>query len=84
MLGFVIVLAPSGLGVREATFVALLGPQVGVAAATLVAVTLRLANTIGDLLAFSVVEALTFASARRAGGRVARTRRQPMESFAER
>jgi glycosyltransferase 2 family protein len=82
MLGFVIVLAPSGLGIREATFVALLSPQVGVAAATVVAVTLRLANTMGDVLAFSAVEAVTFASSRRVA-HVPRTRRQPTQSFAE-
>jgi uncharacterized membrane protein YbhN (UPF0104 family) len=64
-LGFVFVLAPSGLGVREATFIALIGSQVGVAPATLVAVALRLASTLGDLLAFTAVEA-AFAARRRA------------------
>jgi hypothetical protein len=57
LIGFVVVFAPSGLGIREATLIALLSPQLGTGPATLVAVTLRLANTVGDLLAFSVVEA---------------------------
>lgn len=59
LLGFVVVFAPSGLGVREATLIALLSPDLGIAAATLVAVTLRLASTLGDLLALFVVEAAT-------------------------
>jgi hypothetical protein len=83
MLGFVIVLAPSGLGVREATLVALLGPQVGVAAATLVAVTLRLANTVGDLLAFCAVEAVAFTSNRHPR-RLRRGCRQVTHPLAER
>jgi uncharacterized membrane protein YbhN (UPF0104 family) len=60
-LGFVIVLAPSGLGVREATFIALLGSKVGVPPATLVAVALRLASILGELLAFGAVEVATLA-----------------------
>ena len=56
LLGFVVVFAPSGFGIREATLIALLSPQLGTAPAVLVAVTLRLANTVGDLLAFCIVE----------------------------
>jgi len=66
-LGFVIVLAPSGLGVREATFIALLGSKVGVAPATLVAVALRLASILGELLAFGLVEVATFAAGHLSG-----------------
>lgn len=56
LVGFVIVFAPSGLGAREATLIAFLSPQFGLAAATGVAVVLRLANIVGDVVAFTVVE----------------------------
>jgi glycosyltransferase 2 family protein len=56
LIGFVIVFAPSGLGVREATLIALLSPQLGPAAATGVAVVLRFANIVGDVVAFGAVE----------------------------
>jgi glycosyltransferase 2 family protein len=49
LVGFLAVLAPGGLGVREATLVVLIAPQLGLGTATLVAVALRLANLAGDL-----------------------------------
>jgi uncharacterized membrane protein YbhN (UPF0104 family) len=58
LTGFVIVIAPSGLGVREAALVALLAPEMGLGPATLLAVTLRFANVAGDLVAIAVTEML--------------------------
>lgn len=56
LIGFLVVLAPGGLGVREATLVVLIAPQLGLGTATLVAVVLRLANVVGDLLGAALVE----------------------------
>jgi len=56
LVGFVVPFAPSGLGVREATLVALLAPVVGAAPATALTVGLRLANIAGDFLAIGLVE----------------------------
>ena len=58
LLGFVIVFAPSGLGVREATFVALLAPSLGAGPATAIALILRFANTLGDLVAVGLTLAV--------------------------
>ncbi len=58
LLGFVIVFAPSGLGVREATFVALLAPSLGAGPATAIALILRFANTVGDLVAVGLTLAV--------------------------
>jgi uncharacterized membrane protein YbhN (UPF0104 family) len=49
--------APSGLGVREATLIALLAPSLGVGPATALTVGLRLANVAGDFLAIGMIEA---------------------------
>jgi hypothetical protein len=56
LAGFVIVFAPSGLGVREATLVALLAPGFGTGPATALALILRFANIVGDLVALALVE----------------------------
>jgi uncharacterized membrane protein YbhN (UPF0104 family) len=58
LIGFVIPFVPSGLGVREATLIALLSPVVGAGAATALSVGLRLANVAGDFLAVGTVEAV--------------------------
>jgi glycosyltransferase 2 family protein len=57
LIGFVVPFAPSGLGVREATLIALLAPSLGVGPATAVTVGLRLANVAGDFLAIGAIEA---------------------------
>ena len=57
LVGFVVPFAPSGLGVREATLIALLAPVVGAAPATALTVGLRLANVAGDFLAIGAIEA---------------------------
>jgi uncharacterized membrane protein YbhN (UPF0104 family) len=64
LIGFVVPFAPSGLGVREATLVALLAPSLGAAPATALAVGLRLANVAGDFLAIGTIEAVRWASGR--------------------
>ena len=48
--GFVIFLAPAGLGVREAIFVAALGPIIGGDLAAVVAVAMRLVHTLAEAL----------------------------------
>ncbi len=50
-IGFLAVFAPAGAGVREVLLVALLGPVLGVGAATAVALVSRVLTTVGDLLA---------------------------------
>lgn len=48
LVGVVAVIAPAGLGAREAVIVLVLGPVLGVAAATSVALLLRVCHTVGD------------------------------------
>lgn len=48
-VGVVVVLAPAGVGAREALFVLLLAPVVGVAGATALAVLARAVHTVGDV-----------------------------------
>ncbi len=50
-VGFLVVFAPAGAGVREVLLVAMLGPVLGVGAATAVALVSRVLTTAGDLLA---------------------------------
>ena len=57
LIGFLVPFAPSGLGAREATLIALLAPSVGAGPATALSLALRLANVAGDLLAIGAVEA---------------------------
>ena len=62
-VGFVVVLAPAGAGIREVLLVAALGPVIGTANATAVALVSRAVNTISDLLCAGAA----VASARRIG-----------------
>jgi uncharacterized membrane protein YbhN (UPF0104 family) len=64
LIGFVVPFAPSGLGVREATLIALLAPSLGVGPATALTVGLRLANVAGDFLAIGSVEVARWLAAR--------------------
>ena len=50
-VGFLVVFAPAGAGVREVLLVALWGPVLGVGSATAVALVSRVLTTAGDLLA---------------------------------
>ena len=58
MIGFLVPLLPGGLGLREATFVALIGKSVGVGPATALSLALRLTATIGEFVAIGLVELL--------------------------
>lgn len=60
LAGFLLPLAPSGLGAREATFVGLMAPHFGVGAALVLALVVRCASVIGDLLAAGSVELSAF------------------------
>jgi glycosyltransferase 2 family protein len=53
--GFIVVVAPSGIGVREAVIVATLAPVLDATAALAVALVLRLTFTLADLLAATMV-----------------------------
>jgi uncharacterized membrane protein YbhN (UPF0104 family) len=53
-VGFLIVFAPAGAGIREVLLVALLGPVVGVGGATAVALVSRILMTLGDLVMAAV------------------------------
>jgi uncharacterized membrane protein YbhN (UPF0104 family) len=68
LVGFVVVFAPSGLGVREATLVALLAPRFGLGPATVLALMLRFANILGDLTAAGTTEAVALLERRRRPG----------------
>jgi uncharacterized membrane protein YbhN (UPF0104 family) len=57
LLGFLVPFLPGGLGLREATLVALLAPRYGVGVATTLALALRFANTLGEFAAIAAVEA---------------------------
>lgn len=56
-VGFVVVIAPAGAGVREALLVAALSPVIGGPAALAVALVSRAVNTISDLLVAGVAAA---------------------------
>jgi uncharacterized membrane protein YbhN (UPF0104 family) len=73
LVGFVVPFAPSGLGVREATMIALLAPVLGAAPATALTVGIRLANLAGDFLAIGLIEAVWLGLQRRRRGRGAHT-----------
>ncbi|MDP9491840.1 MAG: flippase-like domain-containing protein [Actinomycetota bacterium] len=56
LLGFLVPLLPGGLGLRDATLIGLLSGHFGLGVATAVVLTLRLASTIGELIAIGSVE----------------------------
>ena len=58
LLGFVVPLLPGGLGLREGTLVAFLAAPFDAGVATALALALRLANTLGELVAIGGVEAI--------------------------
>jgi hypothetical protein len=58
-VGFLVVIAPAGAGVRELLLIAMLGPVLGVGAATAVALVSRALMTIGDLVTAGVAAAFT-------------------------
>ncbi|GAB3082434.1 lysylphosphatidylglycerol synthase domain-containing protein [Nocardioides zeae] len=52
--GVLVVVAPAGLGAREATFVAVLSPATGLPVATAIALLARLVHTVADVLLAAV------------------------------
>ena len=58
LLGFVTPGAPGGIGIREAVFVALMGPSMGAGLAAAVAVAMRLLNVIADLIVLVIAALL--------------------------
>jgi hypothetical protein len=56
MLGFLVPLFPGGLGLRDGTLVVFLATRFGAGAATGLALALRLANTLGELVAIGLTE----------------------------
>lgn len=58
LAGYVTPGAPGGIGVREATTILLIGPKIGAGEAALVALAVRLAATIADLIGFAVGAAM--------------------------
>ncbi len=58
-VGFLVVIAPAGAGVREVLLVAALAPVLGVADATAVALVSRVLMTVGDLVAAAVAAAVS-------------------------
>lgn len=57
-VGFLVVFAPAGAGVRDVLLIALLGPLVGTGAATAVALLSRILMTVGDLVMAGVSAAV--------------------------
>lgn len=57
-VGFISVITPSGLGVREAAFYVLLAPVVGGGAVTVLAIAMRLWTTLGELLMAGIAAVL--------------------------
>ena len=71
LAGYLVPFLPAGLGVRDGTLAGLLALPFGAGTASALAVTLRLANTLGELVAIGLVEL-----GHRTVGRGARTRSQ--------
>jgi glycosyltransferase 2 family protein len=67
LLGFVVPVLPGGLGVRDATLIGFLATRFTTGVATALAVAVRLANTLGELVAIAAVEAAYRARQRRVG-----------------
>jgi uncharacterized membrane protein YbhN (UPF0104 family) len=58
VLGLVVPILPGGLGLRDATLAAFLATAFGAGVAAALALALRLANTLGELVAIGAVEAV--------------------------
>ena len=65
-VGFVVVFAPAGAGIRELLLIATLGPMLGVGKATAVALVSRVLMTAGDLITAGAAAALARAPGREA------------------
>jgi uncharacterized membrane protein YbhN (UPF0104 family) len=60
LVGFVVPILPGGLGAREATLVGVLASYFGAGVATALTLAVRLANTLGELIAVGVIAAAYF------------------------
>jgi uncharacterized membrane protein YbhN (UPF0104 family) len=69
LLGFLVPVLPGGLGLRDATLIGFLATRFTTGVATALALAVRLANTLGELLAIASVEVVY-----RLGRRAARAR----------
>jgi uncharacterized membrane protein YbhN (UPF0104 family) len=67
LIGFIVPLLPGGLGAREGALVAVLSARYGLGAATALSLALRVAVTIGELLAVALI-LVAFHSTRRLRG----------------
>jgi len=56
LVGFITPFLPGGLGAREGTVVSVLAARYGVGVATALALAIRLANTLGELVAVAILE----------------------------
>jgi uncharacterized membrane protein YbhN (UPF0104 family) len=73
LVGFVVPFLPGGLGAREGALVAVLSARYGLGAATALSLALRVAVTIGELLAVAVILAGYHSSRRRDASQPATT-----------
>jgi len=58
LLGFIMPLLPGGLGLRDGTLATFLATTIGTAPGTAVAIALRFASTLGELVAIAVTEGI--------------------------
>jgi glycosyltransferase 2 family protein len=79
LLGFLVPLLPGGLGLRDATLAAALAPHYGAGPATALALALRLANTLGELLAIGGVESASRLRRRPVGRNLEVLEREPRD-----
>ena len=61
LVGFVVPALPGGLGARDGMLVALLATRFGAGVGSVLAITVRLANTLGEFVAIGLVEAVYLA-----------------------
>jgi glycosyltransferase 2 family protein len=68
-VGFVVVFAPAGAGIRDLLLIAMFGPMIGVGRATAVALVSRVVMTVGDLVMAAGAAVLGRRSVREAAAR---------------
>jgi hypothetical protein len=84
MLGFVVPLFPGGLGLRDGTLAVFLATRVGAGPATGLALALRLANTLGELVAIGATEVAYLAFRRARPGSARHGERRRTDEFRQR
>ncbi len=83
LVGFITPFLPGGLGAREGTVIAILVPRYGIGVATALALAIRLANTLGELVACAILETCYLAAKHVPRGLVPQ-RRMPSSGTASR